>query len=281
MRAQETPAPAETLITPTRSLSAAELYELWEYRDLIRLLFWRDVKVRYRQTLLGIGWVVLQPLVSLSIFTLIFSKVLAVPTDGAPYPIFAGLALIPWSYFAAAVSRAATSLAASAGIVTKVYFPRLAVPLAAALAPLVDLAVGSVVIIAIGVYFAVPLTPAVLLLPLVAAATVVTALAFGLWLAALNARYRDVGHLLPFLLQVWLYATPVLYNARAVPEPYRSLLYLNPMTTIVEVTRSCVLGRPYSGSVAMAAASGLLTLAVLVIGLLYFRATERTLADVV
>jgi lipopolysaccharide transport system permease protein len=198
--------------------------------------------VRYKQTALGVAWIALQPLLSTVVFTLIFGVLLDVPSNGAPYSLFALAALVPWQYFAGSLSRVGTSLVNSTNLITKVYFPRLIIPLSGVLSTLVDFAVGFAVLVILMVVYRVPLTPQVVWLPLFLLLAIVTALGFGLWLSALNVKYRDVNYLIPFLLQIWMYATPVVFGATLIPEQYRWLMALNPMTGVVEGFRWCLLG---------------------------------------
>ncbi len=274
----------QVVIEPTRGLASLQLRAAWHYRELLGFLVWRDVKVRYKQTLLGVAWVVLQPLVSMAIFTLLFGVLLKVPSGGAPYPIFAFAALLPWNYFAGAMTRSSGSLINSANLITKVYFPRLIIPLSGVLAGLVDFAVSFVVLLVMMFIYRVPLTWNMLWLPFFLLLAMATALGFGLWLAAMNVRFRDINYLVPFLVQVWMYATPVIYGSTLIPERFRWILGLNPMTGVTEGFRWALLGEQLQ---AAAAPGGLfyisigITLLVLVSGMFFFRATEKTFADIV
>jgi lipopolysaccharide transport system permease protein len=273
-----------TIIEPSRGWSALHLRALWDYRELLYFLVWRDLKVRYKQTVLGVAWIVLQPVVSMVVFSLLFGGLLKVPSGGVPYPIFAYAALLPWNYFASSLGRSSTSLVSSAHIITKVYFPRLVIPISGVVSGLVDFAIAFLVLIGLMVFYGIAPAPAMALLPGFLLLAVVTALAFGLWLSALNVRYRDVNYLVPFLLQIWLYLTPVLYGSSLIPQPFRILLALNPMTGVVEGFRWALLGghladaRPPG---ALFAVSIAITLAVLISGLAFFRRTERTFADII
>lgn len=274
----------QVVIEPTRGLAALQLRAVWQYRELLGFLVWRDVKVRYKQTALGVAWVVLQPLVSMAIFTLLFGVLLKVPSGGAPYPIFAFAALLPWNYFAGAMTRSSGSLINSANLITKVYFPRLIIPLSGVLAGLVDFAVSFVVLLVMMLIYRVPLTWNMLWLPFFLLLAMATALGFGLWLAALNVRFRDVNYLVPFLVQIWMYATPVIYGSTLIPERFRWILGLNPMSGVTEGFRWALLGERLQDA---AAPGGLfyvsigITLLVLVSGMFFFRATEKTFADIV
>jgi len=276
------------LIQPTRGLAALQLRALWEYRELLFFLAWRDIKVRYKQTALGVAWIVLQPLLSTVVFTLLFGWLLKVPSDGAPYAVFALTALAPWQYFAGSMSRVGGSLINSANLITKVYFPRLIIPLSGVISTLVDFAIAFGVLIVLVAAYHIPLTANVLWLPVFLLLAIVTALGFGLWLAALNVRFRDVNYLIPFLLQIWMYVTPVVYGSTLIPERYRFLLALNPMTGVVEGFRWALLVGQASGVSGQGAGSAVLTaisvvisVAVLVSGVVFFRNTERTFADVI
>ncbi len=282
-----------TIIAPTHGLAALQLRAVWEYRELLFFLAWRDIKVRYKQTALGIAWIVLQPLLSTLVFTVLFGGLLRVPSDGAPYALFALAALVPWQYFSGSMSRVGTSLVNSAHLITKVYFPRLIIPLSGVISTLVDFAIGFGVLVVLLIAYRVPLTANVLWLPAFLLLAVITALGFGLWLAALNVRYRDVNYLIPFLLQIWMYLTPVVYGSTLIPERYRWLLALNPMTGVVEGFRWALLqgagvggqvsgvSGPGAGISPLTAISVAISLAVLAGGVVFFRNTERTFADVI
>ena len=272
------------VIQSTRGLAALQLRALWEYRELLYFLVWRDVKVRYKQTALGVAWIVLQPVISTVVFTLLFGVLLNVPSGGVPYPVFALAGLVPWTYFAGSLTRSSTSLVGSSHLITKVYFPRLIIPLSGVLSGLVDFGVTFLVLMVLMVAYRVTPTWGVVLLPAFLLLAMATALGFGLWLAALNVRYRDVNYLVPFLVQIWMYLTPVVYGVTLIPEPYRWLLALNPMTAVVEGFRWALLGgaAPASQTATWVLALSLAIVAlVLVSGLFYFRSTERTFADVI
>ena len=275
---------ATVIIEPTRGWASLKLGALWEYRELLYFLVWRDLKVRYKQTVLGAAWIVLQPVVSMVVFSLLFGGLLKVPSGGVPYPIFAYAALLPWNYFASSLTRSSQSLVGSAHLITKVYFPRLIIPISGVLSGLVDFAIAFLVLAAMMVYYGIAPTPAVALLPAFQLLALLTALGFGLWLSALNVRYRDVNYLVPYLVQVWMYVTPVIYGTTLIPERFRFLLALNPMTGVVEGFRWALLGThledatPPGGLFALSIA---IALAVLVSGAVFFRNTERTFADIV
>lgn len=271
-------------IQPTCGLASLRLGDLWHYRELLFFLAWRDIKVRYKQTALGVAWVLLQPLVTMVVFSFLFGRLLKVSSNGVPYPVFAYAALLPWNYFAGALTRSSTSLVGSANLITKIYFPRLIVPLSAVVSGLMDFGVAFLVLAVLMIYYGIPLTPAIALLPLFVLLATLTALAFGLWLSALNVRYRDINYLAPFLVQIWMYVTPVIYGTTLIPERFRFLLALNPMTVVVEGFRWALLG-PAAVVFQMPGWMYTLSTGVLVIvlvgGLVYFRITERTFADVV
>ncbi|MFZ2486796.1 MAG: ABC transporter permease [Anaerolineae bacterium] len=274
------------VIQATRGFSALQLRALWEYRELLYFLVWRDVKVRYKQTALGVLWVVLQPLLSTLVFTVIFGILLKVPSNGLPYPIFAYAGLLPWQYFASALTRTSTNLVDNANLITKVYFPRLVIPLSGVLSSLVDFAVGFILLFVLMLVYRVPLTPATLLLPVFLFLAMITALGFGLWLSALNVRFRDIKQLVPFLIQLWMYITPVIWPVTIIPERVRSLLALNPMTGVVSGFRWALLGdsSAITGMQAptlLFALSVVIAFVVLVTGLFFFRSTERTFADII
>lgn len=252
--------------------------ELWAYRELVLFLAWRDVKVRYKQTALGAAWAILQPVFTMLIFWAVFGRLARIPTDGVAYPLFAFAALLPWQLFSTALTQTSMSLVAQRHVVTKVYFPRLAVPLSTVVSGLVDFAVASsVFMIMLAVYGVTP-TWAFLALPAILALTIATALGVGLWLCALNVQYRDFQYTLPFLTQAWLFATPVAYPTSLVPEQWRLLFGLNPLVGVVEGFRWALLGTPPPDPLLVGVSSAMV-LVVLVTGLLYFRRVERTIAD--
>jgi lipopolysaccharide transport system permease protein len=274
----------QVIIEKKRGLAALKLDDLWQYRELLYFLVWRDIKVRYKQTALGVAWVILQPLVSMVIFSVLFGSLLKVPSGEVPYPIFAYAALLPWNYFAGSLTRASTSVVNSANLITKVYFPRLVIPLAGVLSGLVDFAIAFVVLIGMMIFYGVAATPAVVWLPAFFLLAMATALGFGLWLSALNVRFRDVNYLVPYLVQIWMYVTPVIYGTGLIPARFQWLLALNPMTGVVEGFRWALLG----SQLAEAAPPGTLfpisvaiALVVLVSGAVFFRSTERGFADVI
>ena len=317
-----------TLLTirPSRGWASLNLRDLWLYRELVYFLTWRDLKVRYKQTLLGASWAILQPFLTMVVFSIIFGKLAKLPSDNIPYPIFTYTALLPWGLFVYALNNASRSLVANSHMITKVYFPRLVLPLSSILAGLVDFAIAFVVLIGLMVYygyapvttpqatepptpivaFAAPtptasadttavvatntnastqpyrfaLTPAVLTLPLFLLLAIVTALGVALWLSALNVMYRDVGHAIPFLTQIWLFITPIVYSSRIVPPEWQMIYALNPMAGVVNGFRWALLGtQPFPGPL-LAVSAGISVL-ILVSGLFYFRRMEKTFADMI
>lgn len=274
----------QVIIEPSRTWLSFPWRDLWEYRELLVFLIWRDLKVRYKQTFLGVTWILLQPLVSMVVFSFLFGGLLKVPSGDVPYPIFAYAALLPWNYFASSLTKSSTSLVTSTNLITKVYFPRLIIPLASVLSGLVDFAISFVVLAVLMVIFQVKFTLALLLLPVLLLLAILTALGFSLWLSALNVRYRDINYLVPYLVQVWMYVTPVIYATSLIPDRFRILLGLNPMTAVVEGFRWALLGtqlantQPQSPVLIISVA---ITFIVLVSGVFFFRYTERTFADII
>ena len=276
-------AAAETpvlILRPSRGFLRLNLRDVWEYRELLYFLVWRDVKVRYKQTVLGAAWAILQPVMTMLVFSVFFGRLAKVPSDGIPYPVFAFTALLPWQLFAYALSESSNSLVSNQNLITKVYFPRLVIPIAAVLAGLVDFAIAFVVLLGLMLYYGIVPTAAVALLPLFMLLAVTTALAIGLWLSALNVKFRDVRYTIPFLTQFWMFATPVAYPSSLVPEPWRALYGLNPMAGVVEGFRWALLGKA-QGPGPLLAVSVAAVVVLLVGGLMYFRRTESTFADVV
>jgi len=270
-----------TRIQPSRGWAGVNLGELWRHRELLYFLIWRDVKVRYKQTLLGAAWAILKPLFSMVIFTIIFGRLAEVPTDGAPAPVFYFTALLPWILFQDGVTKASASLVAGRSLVTKVYFPRMVVPLASVLAGLVDFALSGLVLVAMMVFYGVRAGPALWSLPLFLILSLLASIGVGLWLSALNVAYRDIAYVTPFVLQAWMYASPVAYSATLIPEGVGRLAYgLNPMAGVIQGFRWAVLGvgQPEADMLWMSlGVAGLL----LVSGVAYFRRVERTFADVI
>jgi len=271
-------------IQATRGWASLRLGALWEYRELLFFLIWRDVKVRYKQTALGVLWVLLQPVTSVAIFTLLFGVLLKVDSGGIPYPVFALAGLLPWNYFSQALSRSSASVVNSSHLITKVYFPRLVIPLSGVLSSLLDFFVAFSVLVFLMIVYGVAPTARLMVLPALVLLAMATALGFGLWLSALNVRYRDVNYLLPFLIQIWMYVTPVVYGSSLIPERFRFVLSLNPMTGVVEGFRWALLGPASVGdylSPPLVAISVCVSVAVLLGGAYFFRRTERSFADII
>jgi lipopolysaccharide transport system permease protein len=254
--------------------------ELWEYRELLYFLTWRDIKIRYKQAALGVTWAVIQPLLTMVIFSVIFGRLAKLPSEGIPYPVFSYVALLPWQFFAGSLSRAGSSLVANSNLLTKVYFPRLVIPLSAVGAGLVDFAISFVVLIGLMLFYHISPTWAVLTLPLFVLLAAITALAVGLWLSALNVQYRDVQHLIPFIIQAWMYASPVAYSAGLIPTGFWRIIYgLNPMAGVIQGFRWALLGADPPGILFLV--SVVVVVVLLVTGLLYFQKMEESFADVV
>lgn len=266
-----------THIRPGARAVSFTLNEVWQARELLYFLVWRDVKVRYKQTVLGIGWSVLQPFLAMVVFTIFFGRLAKMPSDGVPYPLFSLAALVPWTYFAAAALNGSTSLVGNQHLLAKVYFPRVLVPLAAVLMPAVDLAVSFTMLLVLMAWYHVMPTAAVLLLPLYVALGVSTAFAVTLWTSGLSVRYRDARYVLPFIIQIWLFVTPVAYPASLVPERWRLLYALNPMASVVEGFRSALLGTAGPGSMVVVAV--VVVAAALASGATYFRSVEGSIVD--
>lgn len=273
-------APAVLVIEGSSGWRALSLAEVWRRRELLYFFVWRDLKVRYKQTVLGAAWAVIQPLFSMAVFALFFGKLSRMPSDGVPYPLFSFLGLLPWTYFSSVLSSASNSLIGSAHLITKVYFPRLIVPLAAVASGLADYGVAALTLVPLMAFFRfVPNGPGLLALPFLTLQVFALALGVGLWLSALNVRYRDIRHAVPFLLQIWMYATPIVYPLSIVPARWRWAVALNPMAGIVEGYRSAVLTGVWQVEALLISLG--MTLLVLVSGAFFFRRVERTFADVI
>jgi lipopolysaccharide transport system permease protein len=272
--------PAAVSITPPPRWPELRLGDLWDYRELVYFLVWRDLKVRYKQTALGVAWAVLQPLVTVILFTVIFGRLAGLPSEGVPYPVFALAALLPWQLFSAAVAGSSNSLVGSSNLLTKVYFPRLIIPIAAVVSTLADFAVSSVLLAGLMLWYGIVPGIGVLLLPVLVVQALVLALAIGLWTSALNVQYRDVQFALPFALQALLFASPVAYSAALVPDgPWRIVYGLNPLVGVIQGFRWALLGAAPPGPLVWL--SAIVTLALLVGGLFFFKRMEDTFADVV
>jgi lipopolysaccharide transport system permease protein len=273
--------PTTIYIKPSTGLAALNLRDLWVYRELVYFMVWRDVKVKYKQTLLGMAWAVIQPVMTMLVFTFLFGKVAKLPTDGIPYPVFSFTALLPWGLFVTALNQGSRSLVAHNNMVTKIYFPRLILPLASVLSGLVDFAIAFVILIGLMLYYQV--TPAWHLLwtlPLLLSMAVVTALGVALWLSAINVKYRDVNQALPFLTQFWLFATPVAYSASVISEKWQIVYSLNPMAGVINGFRWALLGSGNGPDLSFWV-SALISVVILISGLFYFRSMEKTFADTI
>lgn len=267
-------------IKPSRGLVSLRLAELWGYRELLQFMIWRDIKVRYKQTVLGAVWAILQPLMTMIVFSLFFGRLAKVPSDGIPYPVFAFAALVPWTFFSTGLGQAANSLVGSANLIKKVYFPRLSIPIATVLAGIVDLGLSFLVLIVMMAYYGIAPTINVVWLPLFILLALITALGVGLWLSALNVQFRDVRYVVPFLMQFWLFATPIAYSSSLLHDPWRTIYGLNPMVGVVEGFRWALLGSPISPGPQLIASS-VAAVTILVTGAYYFRWMEKTFADIV
>lgn len=267
-------------IEPTRGWVSLKLRELWDYRELLYFFTWRDVKVRYKQTVLGAAWAILQPFLTMVIFSLFFGQLAKIPSDGIPYPVFAFTALVPWSFFASTLALGSESLVTSASLIKKVYFPRLAMPIATVLAGLVDFMLAFVVLLVMILYYGIVPTVNIIWLPLLLLLAVVTSLGAALWLSAMNVQFRDVRYAIPFLVQIWLFATPIAYPSSLLPEPWRTLYAINPMVGVVEGFRWALLGVDTAPGF-MIIVSSLAAVGLLFSGAFYFRRMEKTFADVV
>jgi lipopolysaccharide transport system permease protein len=279
-RAIRTTTEPTVVIEPHRRLLDLDLRAIGQYTDLLYFLVWRDVKVRYKQTAIGVAWVLLQPLLTMMVFTVVFGRLARVPSDGVPYPIFMYSALLPWNLFASSLNRGGESVVQNASLVTKIYFPRLILPLAAILSPVVDFAISCVLLAAMMIWYGVAPGWGVAAVPLFVGLAVLTALAVSLCLAALNVRYRDVGHAIPFVVQLWMFVSPVAYPVSMIPERWRALYSLNPMAGVIEGFRWALLGKQMPDLVVIGVSS-LMVAVLLLPALLYFRHTERTFADIV
>ncbi len=270
----------KVIIKPSRGWFTLRLNDLWQYRELLYFLTWRDIKVRYKQTVLGAAWAIIQPFFTMVVFTLFFGKLAKIPSEGVPYPIFSYAGLLPWTFFAQAMNQSSDSLVGNANLITKVYFPRLVIPLSAGLAPLVDFCIAFVVLIGMMFYYQIFPTGTLIWLPVFLLLAFATSLGVGLWLSALNVQYRDVRYTVPFLTQLWLFATPVIYPSSGVHGPWRIVLGLNPMTGVVEGFRWALLGIGAAPGAMIYTSMGVALLLVFT-GLIYFKRMEKTFADIV
>ncbi|MBA5874433.1 MAG: ABC transporter permease [Nitrospira sp. CR1.2] len=267
-------------IQPAKGLFDLDFAGLWNYRELVHILVWRDVTVRYKQTVLGVAWAMFQPVATMLIFTAVFSMMGKIPSDGFPYPVFLYAGLLPWFYISQALSRGGTSLVGEAPLISKVYFPRLILPLSATIAPLIDLLLAFVAFLGLMAWFDVVPTWRILLLPLFAGLGATMAFAAGLWVSALYVRYRDVGHILPMFIQLWMFVSPILYPVSKVPESWRAVYALNPVVSVVEGFRWALIPG-FQVDFSMFLPSLIIVAVTLAGGLIYFRSMERTFADVI
>lgn len=275
-----TPRNPSLVIEPRKGIFQLGLRSVWQYRELLYFLVWRDVLTRYKQTVIGATWVILQPLITMVIFSVIFGKLAKFPSDGVPYPLFAFAALVPWAYFSQAMLKISGSLVNSSNLVTKIYFPRLLIPLAAAIAPVVDVFFSFLVLLLLMCWFHTVPTWGLLALPLFMGLAVMTALSVGLWSSALNVRYRDVNSIIPFMIQAWMYASPVAYPVSMVPGKWRILYSLNPMVGVIEGFRWALLGKASPDFMAIGVSAGVVV-ALLAGGVVYFKWMEQSFADVI
>jgi lipopolysaccharide transport system permease protein len=269
-----------TVVKPSKGLVSLKLGELWEYRELLYFLTWRDIKVRYKQTVLGAAWAIIQPFFTMVVFSLFFGKLANIPSDGIPYPIFAYAALVPWTFFANGLNNSSNSLVGNANLIKKVYFPRLVVPISSVISGSLDFVLAFVVLLGMMLFYGIVPTLNILWLPLLILLAFVTALGVGLWLSALNVQFRDVGYVVPFLTQFWLFSTPIAYPSSLLSEPWRTFYSINPMVGVVEGFRWALLGT-ITAPGPMLIVSTCAALLVLATGAFYFRRMERTFADVV
>jgi len=267
-------------IRPSKKLFNLELGLLWRYRELLYFLIWRELKVRYKQAVLGVAWAVLQPIIAVLIFTAIFGYFAKIPSEGVPYAVFAFTALIPWTYFAAALQRGGLGLVEDSDLVRKIYFPRLVIPIAMVTAPLVDFLLSFVILLGLLAWYGIAPTANVIFLPLFMLLAMLLALAVVLWLGPINVRFRDVKHTLPFMVQVWMYASPVVYPVSMIPERWQLLYGLNPMVGVIEGFRWALLGKANPDFQAMVL-SAVFVLVMLLGGIVYFKRMERFFADVI
>ena len=272
--------PTTIYIRPSTGLTALNLRDLWIYRELIFFLVWRDIKVRYKQTLLGATWAIIQPIMTMLVFTFLFGKIAKMPTDGIPYPIFSYTALLPWGLFTTALNQGSRSLTAHNNMITKVYFPRLVLPLASVLGGMIDFAIAFLILIVLMIYYQVTPTATIWTLPLFLLLAIVTALGVSLWLSAINVKYRDVNYALPFLTQFWLFVTPVAYSSKVISDKWQIVYSLNPMAGVVNGFRWALLGTPTGPNLQLLVSTAI-AMVVLISGLFYFRSMERTFADMI
>lgn len=269
-----------SVISPSKGWLSLNLKEVWEYRELLGILAWRDVSVRYKQSIVGIGWAIIQPLMTMIIFTIIFGMFAKLPSDGLPYPIFSYCALLPWNYFARSLGDSSDSLIGSSHLITKVYFPRLILPISKVFAGLIDFAIAFSILLGMMVWYGIAPTKGLLALPLFIGIAMLAALGIGIWFTALNVRYRDVKFVVPFLVQFWMYASPVAYSTSIIPEKWQWIYGLNPMVGVIEGFRWAMLGKA-APSITLLLVPCIIVVAILLSGLYYFKRMEKTFADII
>jgi lipopolysaccharide transport system permease protein len=268
------------LVELARSRGIGQMFaDLWRHRELLYYLIWKDIRVKYKQTALGVAWVVLQPLLGMLLFTLLFGRIAKLPSDGLPYPLFYYSSLLSWTYFSTALLMASNSVVSNTSLITKVYFPRILLPAAAVMGALIDLGIASIVLFGLLFYYQVPFTAQLALLPALMLLLVMFTMGIGQWLAALNVNYRDIKHAMPFIVQLWFFASPVVYPSSMVPEKFRWIVNLNPMTGIIEATRAAIAGKPLPWDALGVCGAAIVLM--LVLGAWYFERTERRFADVI
>jgi lipopolysaccharide transport system permease protein len=272
--------PQVIFIRPSQGWVSLKLYELWEYRELLYFLTWRDIKVRYKQTVLGASWAIIQPFFTMIVFSLFFGRLAKIPSDGIPYPIFSFAALVPWTFFANGLTQSSNSLVGSANLIKKVYFPRLVIPISSILSGVLDFAISFIMLLAMMVFYGCKPTSAIIWVPFLLLLALITSLGVGLWLSAMNVQFRDIRYTVPFITQFWLFATPIAYPSSLLSEPWRTIYGINPMVGVVEGFRWGLLGTGKSPGY-MLSLSVLTALIILITGVYYFRRMEKNFADVI
>jgi len=270
----------EIIIRPQKGWISIKLRELWQFRELLYFLAWRDIKVKYKQTALGVVWAVLQPFLTMMVFSVLFGRFVKMPSEGVPYPIFVYIGLLPWQYFASVLSQSTQSVVVEKNMITKIYFPRLIIPTSTALSALLDFCIASVILGMMMIYYGVSVGSGIFLVPLLVVLTMVNAVGFGMWFSALNVRYRDIQYAIPFMIQIWMFVTPVIYPSSLFGERYSWILSLNPMAGVIEAFRPAVLGHmpiPWPSLFV----SAIVGSAIFIGGMVYFRRVERYFADVI
>ena len=267
------------VIESRRNSSTVNLSDLWQYRDLVYILTLRDIKVRYKQTVLGVLWVIIQPLLMMIIFTLFFGKLAGIPSDGIPYPIFAYAGLLPWSFFSNALNSSGNSLVGNSSLITKVYFPRMIIPIAAVGSGLLDFVIAFGLLVLLMLYYGIGFSSNILMLPILALLTALLAIGLGMWMSALNVKYRDIRYALPFFIQLWMFATPIIYPSSLIPDEWRWLFKINPLTGLIEGYRSAIFGNPFD--LTGLGISIFIIFVVLIYSAYAFRQMERSFADIV